>query len=61
MEQLRQNKSWEIAFFDRYAEADDYNVFTEVTNEKLIDAFLACTGLGEGAVVADLGSSAANL
>ena len=55
MEQLRQNKSWEIAFFDRHAEADDYNVFTEAANEKLIDAFLACTGLGEAAVVADLG------
>src|SRR5262249_7367044 len=55
MEPLQQNKSWEIEFFDRHAEADDYNVFTDAANEKLIDAFLTYTGLGKGAVVADLG------
>jgi len=50
-----QDKSEEIAFFDRHAEADDYNVFTDLASARIIDAFLRLTNLPAGASVADLG------
>lgn len=50
-----QDKGEEIAFFDRHAEADDYNVFTDLANARIIDAFLRFTKLPAGASVADLG------
>jgi ubiquinone/menaquinone biosynthesis C-methylase UbiE len=50
-----QKKSAEIAFFDAQAEQGDYNVFTEAASRKIIDAFVACTGLKPPARVVDLG------
>ena len=50
-----QDKAKEIAFFDRHAAADDYNVFTPASNARLIDRFARVTGLKPGARVADLG------
>jgi SAM-dependent methyltransferase len=50
-----QDKDEEIAFFDRHAEADDYNVFTDLASARIIDAVLRRTDLPSGASVADLG------
>lgn len=50
-----QDKAKEIAFFDRHAADDDYNVFTPESNARLIDSFKRLTGLKAGARVADLG------
>jgi ubiquinone/menaquinone biosynthesis C-methylase UbiE len=50
-----QDKNKEIEFFDRHAAADDYNVFAEAANARLIDSFVRLTQLGSGARVADLG------
>jgi len=50
-----QDKRNEIAFFDAHAAADDYNVFSESANERLIDSFARLTGLAAGARVVDLG------
>ncbi len=53
--QRQQDKQKEIAFFDRHAVKDDYDVFTPEANARLIDAFARLTGLPGGARVADLG------
>ena len=50
-----QDKQNEIAFFDAHAAADDYNVFSEAANARLIDRFVRLTGLKPGARVIDLG------
>jgi len=50
-----QDKQKEIAFFDRHAAADDYNVFTPAASQRVIDAFVALSGLEPPARVADLG------
>jgi ubiquinone/menaquinone biosynthesis C-methylase UbiE len=50
-----QDKQKEIAFFDRHADVDDYNVFTPDATARLIGAFVRLTGLQPGARVADLG------
>jgi ubiquinone/menaquinone biosynthesis C-methylase UbiE len=50
-----QDKQKEIAFFDRHADADDYNVFTPDATARLIGAFVRLTGLQPGVRVADLG------
>lgn len=50
-----QDKAKEIAFFDRHAAADDYNVFTPESNARLIESFERLTGLPPGARIADLG------
>src|SRR5256885_6063515 len=50
-----QDKEKEIAFFDRHAAADDYDVFTPQSSARLIDAFVKLTGLPPGARVIDLG------
>ena len=52
---MEQDKQKEIAFFDRHAEADEYDVFTPQANARLIDAFVRLSGLPRGARVADLG------
>jgi SAM-dependent methyltransferase len=49
------DKRKEIAFFDAHAAANDYNVFSECANARLIDTFVRLTGLGFGARVVDLG------
>ncbi len=38
-----QDKSKEIEFFDRHAATDNYNVFTEAANARLIDSFARLT------------------
>jgi ubiquinone/menaquinone biosynthesis C-methylase UbiE len=50
-----QDKQKEVDFFNRHAESDDYNVFTDAANARLIEAFFRMTGLSQGAMVADLG------
>lgn len=50
-----QDKQSEITFFNAHADADDYNVFNDAANEKLIDGFVRLSGLGKGAKVVDLG------
>jgi len=52
---MQQDKQKEIAFFDRHAAADDYDVFTPQAKARLINAFVKLTGLAPGARVADLG------
>ena len=55
MQDKAQDKQKEIAFFDRHAAADDYDVFTPQSSTRLIDAFVKLTGLPPGARVIDLG------
>jgi hypothetical protein len=43
-----QDKEKEIAFFDRHAAADDYDVFTPQSSARLVDAFVKLTGLPPG-------------
>jgi SAM-dependent methyltransferase len=50
-----QDKSKEIEFFDRHAGDDDYNVFSNAANTKLIDSFARLSNLTAGAEVLDLG------
>jgi SAM-dependent methyltransferase len=50
-----QDKQKEIEFFNRHAEAADYDVFTTSSKIKIIDAFQRLTGLPAGARIADLG------
>jgi SAM-dependent methyltransferase len=50
-----QDKQKEIAFFDRHAEADAYDVFTPESNQRLIESFTWLSGLPAGVRVADLG------
>jgi ubiquinone/menaquinone biosynthesis C-methylase UbiE len=51
----RQDKRAEIAFFDRHAAADDYDVFTAEASARLVDAFVRLSALPRGARVIDLG------
>src|SRR5215467_7480792 len=51
----QQDKRKEIAFFDRHAEADDYNVFTPAATARLVDALIRLSALPAGARIADLG------
>ncbi|HEY7662963.1 MAG TPA: methyltransferase domain-containing protein [Xanthobacteraceae bacterium] len=55
MSPIVQDKQKEIAFFDRHAAADDYDVFTPEASARLVDAFVGLSGLKPGARVADLG------
>jgi len=50
-----QDKSKEIEFFDRHAEKDEYNVFTDAASRKLVETLVQLSGLKVGARVADLG------
>jgi SAM-dependent methyltransferase len=50
-----QDKRKEIEFFDRFAVANDYNVFSDAANAKLIDSFISLSRLPAGANVLDLG------
>lgn len=50
-----QDKHQEIAFFDGYAAADSYDVFTPQSNARLIDTIVRLGRLKPGARVADLG------
>jgi ubiquinone/menaquinone biosynthesis C-methylase UbiE len=50
-----QDKQKEIAFFDAHAAVDDYNVFSDEANARLIDNFVRLSGLRPGSRVIDLG------
>ena len=50
-----QNKAKEIAFFDRFAAADDYDVFQPQAKARIMDAFARLSRLGAGAHVLDVG------
>jgi ubiquinone/menaquinone biosynthesis C-methylase UbiE len=50
-----QNKQNEIAFFDSYAAADSYDVFTVESNRRLVDAIIRLGRFKSGSRVADLG------
>jgi ubiquinone/menaquinone biosynthesis C-methylase UbiE len=52
---LVQAKDEEIAFFDRHAEASEYDVFTPETSRRLVRECVALAGLDRGARVVDLG------
>jgi ubiquinone/menaquinone biosynthesis C-methylase UbiE len=52
---MQQDKQKEIAFFDRHAAADDYDVFAPKARERIVAAFIELTGLKPPARVADLG------
>jgi ubiquinone/menaquinone biosynthesis C-methylase UbiE len=52
---LNQDKAKEIEFFDRHAQADEYNVFSAASNERLIGACLRIGGLQPPGKIADLG------
>lgn len=52
---MLQDKHKEIAFFDAHAAADDYNVFSEAANLKLIDSFMRLARPQAGGKVLDLG------
>jgi ubiquinone/menaquinone biosynthesis C-methylase UbiE len=51
----KQDKYKEVDFFDRSAEVDEYNVFTDEASHKLIESFSSLSGLSEGSSVVDLG------
>ena len=50
-----QDKQKEIAFFDRHATTDAYDVFTPESNRRIIAAFTRLSALPPGARVVDLG------
>ena len=50
-----QDKQKEIAFFDRHAEEDDYDVFTPQASARLIEAVVRLIGLAPPAKMIDLG------
>jgi ubiquinone/menaquinone biosynthesis C-methylase UbiE len=52
---MSQDKLKEIEFFDQYSKGNEYNVFSEKSNERLVDACLNLSGLKPPAVVVDLG------
>jgi ubiquinone/menaquinone biosynthesis C-methylase UbiE len=51
----KQDKTAEIAFFDKHAAADDYNVFTPAANALLIETAIRLLQLERGARIGDLG------
>lgn len=50
-----QDKSKEIEFFDRHAKGDEYNVFSEESNQLLVETCLRAAGVHTPGVFADLG------
>ncbi len=50
-----QDKAKEVAFFDRHAASDDYDVFTAEAKARIIDAVVRLGELKAGARIADLG------
>jgi ubiquinone/menaquinone biosynthesis C-methylase UbiE len=51
----QQDKAKEVAFFDRHAASDDYDVFTAQAKTRIIDAVVRLGELKPGARIADLG------
>jgi SAM-dependent methyltransferase len=50
-----QDKAKEVAFFDRFAADDDYDVFLPAAKARIIDGFVRLSGLAPGARVIDMG------
>jgi ubiquinone/menaquinone biosynthesis C-methylase UbiE len=50
-----QDKAKEVDFFDRFAAADDYDVFMPQAKVRIIDAFARLSGLAAGARMLDVG------
>jgi ubiquinone/menaquinone biosynthesis C-methylase UbiE len=50
-----QDKDKEIAFFDRHADSDSYDVFTPESSQHLISTCVRLAGFQPGARIADLG------
>ena len=50
-----QDKAKEVAFFDRFAADDDYDVFLPEAKARIIDGFVRLSGLAPGARVVDMG------
>lgn len=53
--ELAQDKSKEIEFFNQYAVGDEYNVFSDEANARIVSACVSLSGLRPGMLVADLG------
>jgi ubiquinone/menaquinone biosynthesis C-methylase UbiE len=52
----RQDKLTEVAFFEQYAGSEEeYNAFTDESNERLLDACIRLAGFRPGARIVDLG------
>lgn len=52
---MRQNKSKELAFFNNLGEDQEYNVFTDEANEKIIDTIIALLNPSRHSPLVDLG------
>ncbi|MBI2791411.1 MAG: methyltransferase domain-containing protein [Gammaproteobacteria bacterium] len=52
---MLQNKQQEIEFFDKLADVQEYNVFTDEANQKIIDTAIELAQLKKGMQVLDLG------
>ena len=52
---VQQDKRREVEFFDQHAAADEYNVFSEASNRRLLRACLDAAALRPPGVIADLG------
>ena len=50
-----QDKAKEVAFFDRFADSDDYDVFLPQAKARIVDAFMRLSALAPGARVLDVG------
>ncbi len=52
---MSQNKLAEIAFFNAHADADEYNVFTDASKQKIVQMMMTLGGFSPGERVVDLG------
>lgn len=53
---VAQDRRKEVEFFDHHAEeAEEYNVFTDETNQRLVQACIDCTGIRPGQRILDIG------
>ncbi len=52
---MLQNKQQEIDFFDNLADEHEYNVFTDIANQKIIDTAVRLLKVSPGAQIIDLG------
>ncbi|MBN9288814.1 MAG: hypothetical protein BGO43_13900 [Gammaproteobacteria bacterium 39-13] len=52
---MLQNKQQEIAFFDSLAREQEYNVFTDAANQKIVDTVIKLSMPEKNALIADLG------
>jgi len=55
MPAVTQDKVKEVAFFDRFAADDDYDVFLPEAKARIVDGFVRLSGLAPGARVIDMG------